>query len=198
MLAALVWVVFLNSLVEGNRFGSLWRYCLMVSVPMEHADAIILLGGEPLARPLEAAHLYRIGVAPRIFVSGIGDAARNRQILLSSGVPVQAITMEAKATTTYSNATLLRPLLVASNVRSALIVTSPFHMRRALATFQKIMPEIKFGVTDATPDWGKGTEGRRKINRLAAIEFLKIFEYWIFYGVSPFLSLPSDHPIVEQ
>lgn len=198
MMAALAWVVFLNSLVEGYRFAGLWTRYLAVSVPMKHADAIILLGGEPLARPMETARLYRMGVASRIYVSGIGDAARNRQILLSSGVPVQAITMEAKATTTYTNATLLKPLLAASNVRSALLVTSPFHMRRALATFRKIMPEINFGVVEASPDWGRGTEERRKINRLAAMEFLKIFEYWILYGVSPFLSLPSDHPRVEQ
>jgi len=43
---------------------------------MEKADALIVLGGEPLARPQEAARLYRQGVARKVFVTGIGDAAR--------------------------------------------------------------------------------------------------------------------------
>lgn len=92
-----------------------------------------MLGGEPLARPTEAARLYKAGMAPKIFVSGVGDAARNRQILMGAGVPPTKIITEPDATTTYANATLLKPLMEAVHVRSALIVTSPFHTRRALS-----------------------------------------------------------------
>lgn len=185
VLAALAWIAFLNSSVVENRFGGLWRSYLIVSVPMEKADALIVLGGEPLARPLEAARLYKAGVASKVFITGVGDAQRNRQILIEAGVPASNITTESKSTTTYSNATLLKPMLEAAKVRSALIITSPFHTRRALATFRKIMPAISFGVTEASIDWWKRPEGRGDINRFASIEFLKILEYWLFYGVSP-------------
>jgi len=146
-----------------------------------------VLGGEPFARPNEAARLYKEGVSTRVFITGIGDAARNRQILISAGVPVAKITTESKATTTYENAVLLKPLLEAAKVRSALIVTSPFHTRRALATFRMVMPEINFGVTDASIGWWSRPEGRGDLNRFAAIEFLKTVEYWVLYGVSPVL-----------
>lgn len=159
----------------------------MVSVPMEKADALIVLGGEPLARPTEAARLYKEGLSTRVFITGIGDAARNRQILTSAGVPAARIVTEAKATTTYENAVLLKPMLENAKVHTALIVTSPFHTRRALATFRKVMPDISFGVTDASIGWWGRPEGRGDLNRFAMIEFLKTVEYWVLYGVSPIL-----------
>lgn len=170
---------------RGERFQQFWERWLVVSVPMEQADALIVLGGEPQARPTEAARLYRSGVAPKVFVTGIGDCARNRQILIAEGVPPSAITVESKATTTFANATLLKPLLEAAHVRRALIVTSPFHTRRALGTFRKVMPGITFGVTETSIGWWKRPEGRGDLNRFAAIEFLKSIEYWVLYGVKP-------------
>lgn len=175
--------------LQGEEFQSLWHRALVVSVPMEKADALIVLGGEPLARPQEAARLYRQGVARRVFITGLGDAARNRQILMASGVPGSTITMETKATSTFTNATLLKPLLEAAGVHTALIVTSPFHTRRALATFQKVMPGISFGITDASIGWWSRKEGREDVNRFAIVEFIKTLEYWLLYGVSPFYTV---------
>ena len=173
--------------VQGPSFTRFWKHWLVVSVPMEKADALIVLGGEPQARPLEAARLYKKRVAPMVFVTGVGDAARNRQVLIGAGVPAARIITEASATTTYSNATLLKPLLETEHVHSALIVTSPFHTRRALATFRKVMPSIQFGITDASIGWWGRPEGRGDVNRFAAIEFLKTIEYMLLYGVSPIL-----------
>jgi uncharacterized SAM-binding protein YcdF (DUF218 family) len=120
-----------------------------------------------------------------VFVSGVGDAASIRKVLIGEGVPAAAITVESKATTTHANAVLLKPFLEAAHVRSALIVTSPFHTRRALATFRKVMPDITFGVTDASIGWWRRPEGRGDLNRFAAVEFLKTAEYWLIYGVNP-------------
>ena len=174
-------------IIQGEWFFRIWRNLLVVSVPMEKADALIVLGGEPVARPFEAARLYKEGVAPRVFVTGIGDAGANSRILIKEGVPSSAITVESKAITTYSNATLLKPMLEADHVHSALIVTSPFHTRRALATFRKVIPEVRFGVVDASIGWWRTSQGRGDINRFAMIEFFKTLEYWILYGVSPAL-----------
>ena len=179
-------------IIRGEWLYWSWNKLLVVSVPMEKVDALIVLGGEPVARPLEAARLYKAGMAPRIYVTGIGDAGANDRILIKEGVPASAITIESKAITTYSNATLLKPLLEAAHVRSAVIVTSPFHTRRALATFRKVIPEVRFGVVDASIGWWKTPQGRGDINRFAIIEFLKIAEYWILYGVSPKLEMIND------
>lgn len=185
LLVALVCLAYAFFLSRGDRFERLWRRLLVVSLPMSHADAIVVLGGEPLARPLEAARLYKEGVAPRVFVTGSGDAGECKRVLMGAGVPAKAITLENKSTTTYANATLLKPFLEEAKVRSALIVTSPFHTRRALATFHKVILGITFGVTDASIGWWGRPEGRGDLNRFVWLEFLKTAEYWVIYGVSP-------------
>ena len=175
-------------LTSGSQaFSIFWRRCLVVSVPLEKADALIVLGGEPLARPQEAARLYNRGVSPVIYVTGEGDSSRNRQVLMSSGVPSSAILLETKATTTFENAMMLKPLLEKAHITSALIVTSPFHSRRALATFRKLIPGVRFGVVDASISWWEKPQGQGDVNRFALIEFLKIVEYRLLYGVSSFL-----------
>lgn len=179
-------------------FTQFWRHCLVVSVPMAKADALIVLGGEPSARPTEAARLYREGVAPLVFVSGVGDAASNKRVLMEEGVPEKAIRLEPDSVTTYTNARFLRPLLSRAGVHSALIVTSPFHTRRALATFRKVIPEIRFGVTDASIGWWGRPEGRGDLDRFALIEFFKTAEYMVIYGIFPSGGgvLPSAAPAI--
>jgi len=182
---ALVLVACAFFVPRGDVFRRFWEKWLVVSIPMAHADALIVLGGEPLARPQEAARLYKAKVAPLVFVTGSGDAASIRKVLMGKGVPASAITVEAKARTTHANAMLLKPMLETAKVQSALIVTSPFHTRRALATFRKVMPGIIFGITEASIGWWSRPEGRGDVNRFAAIEFLKTAEYWLLYGVKP-------------
>ena len=186
-LAALALVACVFFFIRGAGFTHFWKEFLVVSEPMPHADALIVPGGEPLARPMEAARLYKRGVAAKVFVTGFGDASSIRKVLLDGGVPASAITVESRATTTHANAVLLKPMLIAEDVHSALIITSPFHTRRVLATFRKVIPGIRFGVTDASIAWWGRLEGRGNVNRFAALEFLKTAEYWILYGVSPFL-----------
>ena len=181
-------------IIRGAGFTHFWKEYLVVSVPMSHADALIVPGGEPLARPLEAVRLYKQGVANKIFVTGFGDASSIRKVLLEGGVPASAIDLESRAKTTHANAVLLKPMLDRANVRSALIITSPFHTRRVLATFRKVIPGIRFGVTDASIRWWSVPEGKRDLNRFALIEFLKTAEYLFLYGVSPLLG--AEHKVV--
>ena len=185
-LGALVLFFVSNLVIVKKSFTELWNRYLVVSVPMSKADAIIVLGGEPIARPKLAADLYRAGVAPLVFITGIGDASQNKHVLMEAGVPASAIMMESKATTTYTNATLLKPLLDRAHIKSAVIATSPFHTRRALATFRKVMPNVNFGIESASIAWWSTPDGKKEQNRYAVVELLKTVEYWLIHGVSPF------------
>ena len=119
----------------------------------------------------------------------------SRRILIRNGVPDAAIRIEPDSFSTFTNARYLRPLLRSDGIRSALIVTSPFHTRRALATFRRVIPDVLFSVTDASIGWWSRPEGQGDLNRFAFIEFFKIAEYWILYGVSPFL---HKEPMAEK
>lgn len=52
------------------------------------------------------------------------------------GVPEEAILLESESGTTYENALYNRGLLEAHGLKRVLLVTSAWHMPRALATFR--------------------------------------------------------------
>jgi uncharacterized SAM-binding protein YcdF (DUF218 family) len=150
------------------------------------ADVIVLLGGGVHERPLRAAELYRQHAAPRIIITGQGDDEINRQILIQHGVPAGAIEVENRSKTTQENAVNTLLLLRAEHVNRAILVTSWYHSRRSLKTFEHYAPDILFYARPsyfgfASDDWKKTGTGKRM-----RLEFLKIPGYWIRYGISPF------------
>lgn len=171
--------------LESPLFPRAWPHVLMLKSSEGRADCLILLGGEQEARPVKVAELYRDGLAPRIFITGDGDFAANKKRLLASGVPESAITIEESAKTTLQNARLLRPMLEKEGVKSALIVTSPFHMRRALAVFQHEIPGVRFAITQTSPEYWGTKRGKKNVQLNASLELVKVVYYWAVFGVKP-------------
>ena len=168
-------------------FDPFWREVLIVQTAIDPADAIVVLGGESQGRPVEGARLYKQGLAPRVFVVGTGDNERNRRALLRAGVPEDRITCETASESTLENAMFARPLLEKAGVQSAILVTSSYHTRRALAVFQQRVPGIHFDMVPSRIGWWDTPKGRRQEDAWAAIEFIKIPAYWILYGVHPWI-----------
>jgi uncharacterized SAM-binding protein YcdF (DUF218 family) len=149
------------------------------------ADVIVVLGGGA-ERPVRAAELFHAHAAPRILLTGEGDDEINRQILLAHGVPASVILVENKSTTTQENAAFSAKILRAEQIRSAILVTSWYHSRRSLKTFERFAPELKFYSRPAyygfaRADWKKTGVGKR-----LRLEFLKLPAYAVRYGVNPF------------
>ena len=186
--------VLLTAVVSGYPvwFSKMWRGLLVIESPIPQADAILVLGGESQARPVAAAKLYREGVASKVFIIGRGDHETNRRALLSGGVPEDRITTEKESKSTLENADFAKPLLEAAGVRRVLLVTSSFHARRALATFQQRIPGIEFGVTTSRIGWWDTPPGRNQEDEWARIEMWKIPAYWIFHGITPWVKSSSS------
>jgi uncharacterized SAM-binding protein YcdF (DUF218 family) len=126
------------------------------SIPMNDTqqtqfDVILVLGNPaqrdgsiaPLAesRVLEGIRQYRAGVAPRLLMTG--GAVQNRfveaQVMLqfarSQGVPASALLAEGESRNTIQNAYYSYKIMQAHDWTSALVVTSPTHVRRASLIF---------------------------------------------------------------
>jgi len=140
------------------------------SVPQ--AEAIIVLGGglTPAAGPRthadlndaadrlwHAARLYRADVAPRIIASGgalpwrtpgAPSAPAMETLMTSWGVPADAILREARSTTTRTNAVYTARLCRDRGIERVVLVTSAWHMRRALATFRATGLQVVPAPTD--------------------------------------------------
>jgi uncharacterized SAM-binding protein YcdF (DUF218 family) len=72
-----------------------------------------------------------------LFGSGPSEAERSLRFFTSLGLPPSALTLEARSQNTYENAIFTRQLPGVDARLPWLLVTSAWHMPRALATFQK-------------------------------------------------------------
>jgi uncharacterized SAM-binding protein YcdF (DUF218 family)/glycosyltransferase involved in cell wall biosynthesis len=102
-------------------------------------------GGGYQERVKQAADLYRQGLAPRmIFSSGFRfvfqEAESMRALAIADGVPASAILLETEAANTYQNVEYTRRMVEANGWKRVLLVSSPYHMRRAMMTWRKASP----------------------------------------------------------
>jgi len=163
------------------------KFLTVDSGPVQ-ADVVILLGGgsQKHERALKAAQLYKEHAAAGIIVTGQGDDQINRQMLLANGVPDSAIQVEGKSTTTCENAKFTGKLLKAEHIRSAIIVTTWYHARRAEKTFEHFVPGVRFYSRPSYFEFDRQDWTKNGLNRHMRMEFLKLPGYWIRYGVNPF------------
>jgi uncharacterized SAM-binding protein YcdF (DUF218 family) len=149
------------------------------------ADVIVVLGGSGPERSEHAAELFKAAEAPLIVCTGSGDAGDNEACLTNSGVPASAILLESKSRTTRENAQFTIAMLRAHGVKSAIIVTSWFHSRRALACFEHYAPDIKFYSRPSYVGYPRSDWKSKGINGYIKAEYEKLLGYWLCYGICP-------------
>ncbi len=149
------------------------------------ADVLIIPGGGGGERVTRAVELYRQGCAPRIIVSGKGDCQGHRALLVAAGVPRDAITLEGDSVSTKQNAEFTARLLRGTGVKRAIIVTSWYHSRRALCTFEHYAPDIRFYSRPSYFAYPRSAWVNAGVRRLIRTEYLKLAGYWVWYGVWP-------------
>jgi uncharacterized SAM-binding protein YcdF (DUF218 family) len=117
---------------------------LAVEDPLEKADAIVAISGDTGARAESAVTLWKAGWAPIIIFSGaaidpesVSSAEIMRREALRQGVPESAMVIEPASATTEENAAFVARLMVERRMRSAILVTSPYHQRRASMEFAR-------------------------------------------------------------
>lgn len=152
------------------------------------ADVLVLIGGGGghHERAARAIQLFKQHAAARIIITGAGDDQINRRLLIANGVPDRDIEVEGKSTTTCENAEFTGTILRAEKVRSAILVTSWYHARRAEKTFAHFVPEVKFYSRPAYFGFDRADWKKDGIVKRMRLEFLKLPGYWIRYGVNPF------------
>lgn len=119
-------------------------HALAVEDPLEKADVIVAISGDTGARTNTAVSLWKQGFAPLIMFSGsaidpdsVSSAEIMRREALRQGVPEAATIIEPASATTEENATEVARLMVARKHRTAILVTSPYHQRRADLLFKR-------------------------------------------------------------
>ena len=111
------------------------------------ADAIVAIsGGDTDARTREAIELYQQGWAPIVVLSGaaqdktgLSNAAAMRRQAIAAGVPDSAIMLDEYAADTAGNAAGLQAIALRQGFKRIILVTSPYHQRRASIEFAKAL-----------------------------------------------------------
>lgn len=119
-------------------------HLLTVRDPLVPVDAIIAISGDGTGeRAWTAARLSRRGLAPWLILSGSalgrapgGATAAMVREAMAAGVPQERILVEQTSLSTRDNARNSADLMEAQGLHTAILVTSPYHTRRALWIFR--------------------------------------------------------------
>ena len=119
-------------------------HLLAVSDPLEPSDVIVAVSGDEGLRMETAVELWRLKYAPYLLFSGasldptsVSSAEIMKRQAMQLGVPADAIIVEPNSATTEENARFVTEVMQEHGFRTAILVTSPFHQRRASILFAR-------------------------------------------------------------
>jgi len=150
------------------------------------ADVIIVLGGETAGRTAKALQLYRLGFAPEILVSGRGDGELIARNLVALGVPGACVLREDASGSTLENAAFSVPILAGRRMKTAIVVTSWFHSRRAAAVFRAAAESLVIVSVPTDTVYLHRLLSDREMIKQVLVEYLKIAGYRFRYGIASF------------
>lgn len=146
------------------------------------ADAIVVLGaplrpdgsvGEVLEERVRAGvALWRAGVAPLVIVAGgrtrgavRAESEAMAEVALGLGLAADALLLESQSQTTYENALRVAEILIERGLRRTVVVTTPFHLRRAVRWFRRAGLEAEGWVIADSVQFRDGRRGLRWVLR---------------------------------
>jgi len=127
---------------------------LIYESPLEEAQLIHVFSGGSYERSAHAAELFHQGWAKEVLVTGgyipqtsmalglmMYEAEIGARSLIHLGVPSEAISMELVGESTYDELVFLRTLAEKRGLRSIILVSSPYHMRRIYYTSRHVFKD---------------------------------------------------------
>jgi uncharacterized SAM-binding protein YcdF (DUF218 family) len=135
---------------------------LIVDEPPQPAAAIVVLGGGSGDREAAGARLFADGFAPMMVTTGghialpglpnTTWAGLSADELARRGVPESSIIQISDSTSTCEDAQMAIAALPTDTHR-VIIVTDPFHTRRAQWMFEQAAPGVEIITVAARPSW---------------------------------------------
>lgn len=111
---------------------------------LSKADAIVVVSGDS-DRMKHAVDLYKSRLANKLILSGAAQEGFTSNALAMqleasrSGIPNEAIILEERAVNTYENALFTREIVKSQGLKNLILVSSPYHQRRAYETFNYVL-----------------------------------------------------------
>jgi uncharacterized SAM-binding protein YcdF (DUF218 family) len=187
--------VVLAALLATGAAGALLLPGFVLDTPRPAAQPsqaiVVISGDEQMARFQEGVSLYRRGFGQYLVFSGaaydngVSNADVMRDLAVQRGVPERAILEEPLGEDTWGNAVHTRELLETHGIRNAILVTSPYHARRAKLTFDAAYSGSGIDLAiHAAPDsqWRKLSWWRQPETRRLTFTELQKLSYIVITG----------------
>jgi uncharacterized SAM-binding protein YcdF (DUF218 family) len=170
---------------------------LIIKDDLHPADVIHVIAGEDY-RTEYAIELYKQGLAKYIFFTGgccethgWNHGEHGQQLAIRQGIPLEAISYDDSfVTSTYSETVRLNEWIDQSPIpiRSVIVVSDPYHMRRARWTYRQVlgkdieiqMSPVPFEQTPYQRRWWEDWQSKRYVKD----EYLKFAYYIARYQLS--------------
>lgn len=199
----IVFIIFVALLYAGHGFilekaGGYLYY----KDELKPADAIVILAGEETERVEYGAKLFKEGWARKDKVIMAGGplvwkyswASLMQEHAVYLGIPKNAILLEDKSRTTEEDARFTKEIMNRHGYKSCILVTSPYHSRRAFRIFTKIMgAEIKIISAPSEKNWFKFDEWwKRKRDRARVLDEYSKFIWLLIFDIKDDLKVPLN------
>lgn len=165
-------------------------YLIIKNPQLQPAQAAIVLSGEVGERIDYAVQLYMKGLVKYLIISGDTPGFTGNQmrdLALMQGIPKNKIIVETNSTSTLENALFTRKIMLDKNWPDAIVVTSPYHSRRAAWVFKKVFRDgkIKLQICYSPLSWFvKENWWKKSYHRLILKrEYERLFWYYLYYGL---------------
>ena len=161
---------------------------LIISSELQPANAIVVLSGGDESRMQEALKLYNENYAKMIILTETGQTTEGftqlysfdmRIVLLSHGVPSGNIFMtDHLVSSTRDEALAVKNLMTNQQMKSAIIVTDPYHTRRAFNIFKENFrdTDIQLSIQPVQNSWYNSRTWFLKVNgwKFTILEYIKL------------------------
>lgn len=157
------------------------------SKPIKSDYIVVISGGDTAGRTRKGIELYKQAYAPKLLLSGDAadpkspsNAKVMKRLAINSGVPEEDIIIEEKSKDTHENAIQsIYKLIKGGPQQQIILVTSPYHSRRARIEFQKAFENqtIEANIISVNADdknWGTFWWLNPKSIIIACFELLKL------------------------
>lgn len=211
--AGLILFFFFSNEFISNELMKAWEVDPVAYSEMKHYKLGILLTGTVIPelkpddrvyfskgadRVVHTVQLYKLGLIDKILVSGgsgrvvdIGEreADRFKEAMVLMGVPDSVIMLENRTRNTYESALEVKKILTDAgySAEDCVLITSAFHMRRALACYRKAGLPLDPFSTDFYAHAGRYYPDAFLVPKIGAFimwekmirEWIGIAAYWI-------------------
>ena len=146
---------------------NIWNF-LIVNENPKQSDVIIVLSGDK-GRLEYAVKLYQQGFANRLLLTGNIDAGIMGRRARSLGVPPGNIIVDIRSYTTRLNARHSLAIMRSQGFHSAIVVTSPYHTKRARLIFDRLSDGLDITMcsvpynSSASRNWWKNSHTARRV-----------------------------------